>query len=126
MAHLQVGEIFRREPPLDFRVAGESACAGAGHISENAIKFRREGQIPRIGGDDVDIAGSAPVAGVVRAQQLSQQARAVGMEIDRSDFRVGIAIGDSCSFPSRRRATIENIDRRGRPKLRRVARLHPE
>src|ERR1022692_3473216 len=44
LAGAQVVEIFRFEPPLDFRIAAQRPGAGAGRIHQDAVERAREGQ----------------------------------------------------------------------------------
>ena len=52
---MQVREVFGREAPLDFGIAGERAGARAGDVGENAMVWIGEGEIGGVGDQRCDV-----------------------------------------------------------------------
>jgi len=61
LAAMKVREVGGLESPADFRIARESAGAGAGSVNEDAIEFAAKGERTRgVEGDESDVRGIEP------------------------------------------------------------------
>jgi len=88
---LQIGQVLRPEPPLDFRMAGKRAGAGTGHIGEHSIKVPGKRKIAGVRGEDPNVRWIC-ARFVIHSQEPSQQARAMRMKFDGRDLCIRIAV----------------------------------
>ena len=87
LAIVQLREGLRVEAPLDFRVAGKRACAGAGDIGEGAIELVGNGHVRDVGYDGLDLVPGW-------THEFLQQTCAMRMNFDGGDLCCWILIGD--------------------------------
>ena len=79
---MKVREVGGLESPADFRIARESACAGAGSVNEDAIELIAKGKGDRgVEGDESDVRRIEP------GESLAHGAKAMLVEIRCDDER---------------------------------------
>ena len=100
LPRLKIVQVSWLEPPLDLRIARQSACAGAGNVGEDAVEHARKGQMTRVRRDYVH---------VWQASKALQQARAVRMQLRRKYFGARVAAGEQGSLAAGSGATIQNL-----------------
>lgn len=99
LTRVQIGEIFWSETPLDLRISGDRAGAGARNVSEHAIKQCFCRHPANVAGDYLDI---------FRQNPLAENLGAALVQFDCDDSGVGIAICDGPSLAAWCGAAIEN------------------
>ena len=95
---VQVGQVFRFQPPLNFRITGQRARAGTRHIGQGAVEFAGHRQLLGVGRHHLYVP---------RPHQSPQQAGALRMQVGGDDLRIRIALRQDRSFSSGRRAAVQ-------------------